>query len=299
MTMVKTSVLLALVFLFLPMSFAFAQDTGETYDGAATGGIAAPEDTPATESSTGATSDTGGSGEAGSTSTTPPQTTSPAPTAPAGTAGTAPTSSGTGFVPLAPIPGLTADVTADQAGLANFLNNLYKYAIGLSAVLAVVMIIWGGLEYATQDVPGAKQNGKERIQQAILGLVLILTPALVFSIINPAILNLSVNLPELNTRSTGPLPGQAHTPQPYTPTSTTSLKNIYAGQLVGFGDNYYPDTTVGAYCFPIEPIARNGREIKYGCSADPNRCLTMSNGSNGRGGAPKSLLAPGTQCTKY
>ncbi len=108
------------------------------------------------------------------------------------------------FIPLAPIPGLTTGITADQAGLANFLNNLYKYLIGLAAVIAVVEIIWGGLLYSTQDVPGSKTNGKEKIQNALLGLVLVLSPVLVFSIINPSILNLSINLPELDTKSGAP-----------------------------------------------------------------------------------------------
>src|SRR3989338_1263491 len=106
-----------------------------------------------------------------------------------------------GFVPLAGIPGLTQGATADTAGLANFFNNLYKFAIGMASVLAIIMIIWGGLQYATQDIPGAKQEGKDRILQAILGLILVLSPALVFSIINPNILNLSINLKPLDTKS--------------------------------------------------------------------------------------------------
>jgi len=106
-----------------------------------------------------------------------------------------------GFVALAPIPGLTQGVTADTAGLAAFFNNLYKYAIGMASVLAIIMIIWGGLQYATQDIPGAKQEGKDRILQAILGLILVLSPVLVFSIINPSILNLSINLKPLDTKT--------------------------------------------------------------------------------------------------
>lgn len=106
-----------------------------------------------------------------------------------------------GFVPLAPIEGLTKGVAANTEGLAIFFNNLYKFAIGMATVLAVIMIIWGGIEYSWQDVPGAKSNGKDRILQAILGLVLVLSPALVFSIINPSILNLSINLKPLDTKS--------------------------------------------------------------------------------------------------
>src|SRR3989344_7373267 len=104
-----------------------------------------------------------------------------------------------GFVPLAEIPGLTSGVTADTAGLAKFFNNLYRFTIGMAAVLAVIMIIWGGLETSTQDSISKKSAGKQRIYNAIFGLVLVLSPVLVFSIINPKILNLSLNLPPLDT----------------------------------------------------------------------------------------------------
>ena len=88
-----------------------------------------------------------------------------------------------------------------SAGLATFFNNLYKYLIGLAAALAVIMIIWGGLEYSTQDSISKKSDGKQRIYDAIFGLVLVLSPVLVFSIINPSILNLSLNLQPLDTKS--------------------------------------------------------------------------------------------------
>ncbi len=114
--------------------------------------------------------------------------------------GVAPDVFAQGFVPLASIPGLT-DIQPSAGGLATFFNNLYKYLIGLAAALAVIMIIWGGLEYSTQDSISKKSDGKQRIYDAIFGLVLVLSPVLVFSIINPSILNLSLNLPPLDTKS--------------------------------------------------------------------------------------------------
>lgn len=117
-------------------------------------------------------------------------------------------SSGSGFVALAPIPGLTdtgALSAARSTNLASFFNNLYKFAIGMAAVLAVIQIIWGGIEIATnKDNVSKIIDSKGRILQAILGLVLVLSPVLVFSIINPAILNLSINLKPLDTRSVAP-----------------------------------------------------------------------------------------------
>jgi hypothetical protein len=97
------------------------------------------------------------------------------------------------FVPIAPIPGLTEGVDTTSASMTAFLNNIYKFLLGFAAVTAVVMIIWGGLEYATTDSIGNKSEGKAKIQQAILGLILVLLPVLVFSIINPKILDLGVN----------------------------------------------------------------------------------------------------------
>ena len=107
-----------------------------------------------------------------------------------------------GFVALAPIPGLTQGITANTAGLAQFFNNLYRFAIGMAAVLAIIQIIWGGIEIAVnKDNVSKIIDSKGRILQAILGLVLVLSPVLVFSIINPSILNLSINLRELDTRT--------------------------------------------------------------------------------------------------
>jgi hypothetical protein len=119
----------------------------------------------------------------------------------AGAAGTPGSTNGTGFQPLAPIPGLD-DTTANNVtatSLASFLQNLYKYLIGVAAIIAIIQIIRGGIEYATVDNVGKKTDGKRHIQQALFGLVLVLSPALVFTIINPAIINLSLNLPPLNT----------------------------------------------------------------------------------------------------
>jgi hypothetical protein len=113
------------------------------------------------------------------------------------------------FVPLAPIPGLNQGISATEQGVATFLNNLYTFMIGIAVILAVGMIIYGGVRYALSEVPSAKGDGKRHITQALFGLVIVLAPALVFGIINPAILNLNVSMPALKTTwgtSTAPSP---------------------------------------------------------------------------------------------
>jgi hypothetical protein len=134
--------------------------------------------------------------------------------------------SGQGFVPLAPIQGLTdagALSVAASSNLPNFFNNLYKYAIGLAAVLAVIQIIWAGLNIALhQDSVSSITDSKGKIYNALFGLVLVLSPVLVFSIINPNILNLSLKLPELNRAapSTTPVTSGAGAPAPTIDTAT-------------------------------------------------------------------------------
>jgi len=113
-----------------------------------------------------------------------------------------------GFTALAPIPGLTDanSGVVNSKSLSDFFNNLYKYLIGLAAVLAVIQITWSGIKIATnRENVSTLMDSKGRITQSILGLVLVLSPVLVFSIINPNILNLSLNLPALDIKSGIPI----------------------------------------------------------------------------------------------
>lgn len=149
-----------------------------------------------------------------------------------------------GFVPLAPITGLTDPTTADSVAKSNnlaiFFNNLYKYLIGLAAALAVIEIILGGLQISTQESVDMHTKGKARIYNAIFGLVLVLAPVLVFSIINPRILNLSVGLEKLPTQpgtsapaAVAPPGGFAAQPQPpqYTGLSPLPSAPLPAGSV--------------------------------------------------------------------
>lgn len=121
--------------------------------------------------------------------------------------GTSNTSAGTNcqtgtFCPLAPIPGLTTGIQVNNssdgkgitASMAVFLNGLYTFLIGLAAALAVIMIVWGGIEISTQDSVSKQSSGKDHIRKAIIGLILVLSPVLVFSMINKNIIgNLSTS----------------------------------------------------------------------------------------------------------
>ena len=100
------------------------------------------------------------------------------------------------FVPLTNLPGL--EEVGGASSLPNFLNNLYRLSIGAAAVIAVLQIMRGGV-YLMWNKGSITQNqrAKELIMNSIFGLVLVLSPAIVFGIINPDILKLELNTSNL------------------------------------------------------------------------------------------------------
>lgn len=82
------------------------------------------------------------------------------------------------------------DPTGSGGGaLGGYLNIMIRIFIGLCAVLAVIMIVWGGIEYMTSELISSKAAGKERILGAIFGLLLALGAWTLLNQINPDILN--------------------------------------------------------------------------------------------------------------
>lgn len=165
-----------------------------------------------------------------------------------------------GFTALAPIPDLTTGKIAAEAGLASFFNNLYKYLIGLAATLAVIQITWAGFEIAFNKEDVSKiTDSKGKIYNALLGLVLVLSPVLVFTIINPSILNLSLNLPPLDTK---------FTPKP---SATTPLP----GGGTGYGGGTIAPS--GQYCFNAIIVASIGKnydvKAQLQCYPDMKSCI--------------------------
>ena len=74
------------------------------------------------------------------------------------------------------------------SNLGKYLNIMISLFIGICAVLAVIMIVVGGIEYMASELPGNKGHGKERITHAIFGLLLALGAWLILNTINPDLL---------------------------------------------------------------------------------------------------------------
>ncbi len=86
-------------------------------------------------------------------------------------------------------PNAFAGFGTNTGNLSDFLSQAFQFGLAIAAALAVVMIVWGGVEIMLSESVFKKSEGKQRIQDAIWGLLLALFSWLILYTINPAILN--------------------------------------------------------------------------------------------------------------
>ena len=109
------------------------------------------------------------------------------------------------FVPLTNVPFIAE--AGNSFNLSDFLNGLFKICIGVAAVVAVLQIMRAGIMYMGSDSGFAeKKEAKNLIALSIGGLILVLSPVVVFSVINPEILSLKIaGMENLATAEPDPL----------------------------------------------------------------------------------------------
>jgi lipoprotein-anchoring transpeptidase ErfK/SrfK len=97
---------------------------------------------------------------------------------------------------LTPLPGIKDGMvsTSGSGALGSYLNEMIKIFIGICAVLAMVMIVLGGLEYMTSELISSKENGKKKITGAIFGLIIALGSYALLYTINPDLLKTDVEI---------------------------------------------------------------------------------------------------------
>ena len=112
-------------------------------------------------------------------------------------------STDTTYEPLSPLPGLEGvyDTTGD-CPLGKYLTIMINLILGIAAVLAMVMIVSGGIQYMGSELISSKEAGKDQIKNAILGLLLALGAYLILNTINPSLLKICLNeIPKINSVS--------------------------------------------------------------------------------------------------
>ncbi len=80
-----------------------------------------------------------------------------------------------------------------------YINFLYGMSIAVAALLAVIKIVIAGAKYMLDDVITGKEQAKQDIQGAILGLLIILSAVIILELINPQLVEKKIEFPALQS----------------------------------------------------------------------------------------------------
>ena len=81
-----------------------------------------------------------------------------------------------------------------EFNLEQYIEYIFKFAIALAVILAVFMIIVGGFEYMLSESFTKKQSAKEKITNAVLGLLGALASYLILATIDPRLVAINTTL---------------------------------------------------------------------------------------------------------
>ncbi len=101
-------------------------------------------------------------------------------------------------IPLITVEGGT------KATASSVLNNFMKLAIGGAGVLAVLMIMFGGMQYLTASSGMAKTTGKETIRKALIGFGFTIIAWAILNTVNPQLTDLKLELKGLKVGGSAP-----------------------------------------------------------------------------------------------
>lgn len=102
------------------------------------------------------------------------------------------------YTPLAKLPLGKEGALLDTYTISTYLSGMFKLIIALGAAFAVLMGITGGIQYVASGIsPSARSGAKERITNAIIGLVIVLTSYLILNTIDPKLVAFNFQLPPI------------------------------------------------------------------------------------------------------
>jgi len=79
---------------------------------------------------------------------------------------------------------------AGKSGLGNCIVAIYRWALGVSVLIAMAMIVFSGYTYMTAGGDANKvAQSKERFAQAFIGLIILFAAVVILRTINPDLVN--------------------------------------------------------------------------------------------------------------
>lgn len=122
---------------------------------------------------------------------------------------------------------ITAAKTASQlGGIVGYAANLWSFGIAIGGILALASIVYGAIEWTVSAGNESKiGDAKDRITQAVIGLVLLFSAYTVLGFINPELTNLGhiENILSKVVENAPPAPAEATGPGTTTPACDTCI----------------------------------------------------------------------------
>ncbi len=107
---------------------------------------------------------------------------------------------------LESLPG-TGTAPGTSVGLSGYLEAVFAFGISLAGIFAVLMIVIGGIQYITAyGNPGRAESAKNRIWQALIGLLLVVSAWLILYTINPDFKKGILDIPPITNTNTPTMP---------------------------------------------------------------------------------------------
>ncbi len=91
----------------------------------------------------------------------------------------------------------------------DYAKLIYQTILSIVVVLSIIQVAIGGMEYIASGAGGAKGDGKQRITNALLGLLIALASYLILSTIDPSFVKFNLTLDAIQTTSI-PTPGNGN-----------------------------------------------------------------------------------------
>lgn len=97
-------------------------------------------------------------------------------------------------------PGVFGGELKEVKDFNDYASRAFTVLLGVSIALAILRIVLGGFEYITSSTGAGKSGGKEKINNALIGLAIILLSWLALYTINPGLVNWEFKVEPLDTK---------------------------------------------------------------------------------------------------
>jgi len=145
--------------------------------------------------------------------------------------------------------------------LAQNIESYIQFSMGLAVLLAVVMFAIGGISYMMSDAFTQKEDSKDRMISAIIGLIIVLGAGLILNTINPQILN-STSFSNIFSELRGlSVPGAVERPAPGEETESAPVYCFRPIDEQGRGNYSIGCTTMGRKCYATSADCTLARDI--------------------------------------